>query len=213
MGSGEERQAAGGRGSGGGLVLLDACCLINLFATGRAEELLAGLPYELAVSGYVAADEVLEIDSIQPDEAGDPVAQEHPRLALRPLISDLADRGVLELMNLETAEEERELVRFARDLDDGEAHTAALAVTRGARVATDDRKAIRVLRAAWRERGDTGDPILRTSQLLFPWAEALGLADDELARLLRDVARRASFFPPRDDPHVQRWMELLQRTD
>ena len=40
-------------------VFLDACCLINLFASGRAEEILAGLPHRFAVARYVVEDDTL----------------------------------------------------------------------------------------------------------------------------------------------------------
>src|SRR4051812_35969525 len=38
------------------LVLLDACCLINLFATGLIERILGALPYTFAVADIVARE-------------------------------------------------------------------------------------------------------------------------------------------------------------
>ena len=107
----------------------------------------------------------------------------------------------------------RWLLRFAAELDDGEAHTCALALVRGASVATDDRKAIRVLRSVWKSHGQQKEPVLRTSELLFSWARKEGIGAPDLARIVRAIARRASFFPPKDDPYFKRWMELLERED
>lgn len=194
-------------GDAGELVLLDACCLINLFGAGRAEEILAALPYRFAVARYVVEQEVLEIE--KEPEAGSPEGE--GRQPLRPLLADLVAKRVLEELDVATGEEEAELVRFAMELDDGEAHTCALAIVRGARVATDDRKAIRVLRQAWHRRGETADPVLRTSDLLFSWARAQDVADRELSRMVHSIATRARFLPPKDDPHRERWMELLER--
>jgi hypothetical protein len=195
---------------GGDLVLLDACCLINLFATGRAEEILGALPYRFAVARYVVEEEVLEIGAEGGEEGSH---AEEGRVSLHPLLAELVDRGILERLDIGAEEEEAELVRFAAELDDGEAHTCALALARRARVATDDKKAIRLVRSAWKSRGHEMAPVLRTSDLLFSWARAHGLGDPDLVRIVRAVARRASFFPLKDDPHFARWMELLQGED
>jgi predicted nucleic acid-binding protein len=189
----------GGPGEPGELVLLDACCLINLFATGHADEIVRALPYRFAVARYVAEEEVLKVAG----ESGD--------TSIHPDLADLIERGSVARLDVSSGEEMRYLVRFAIDLDDGEAHTCALAIVRSARVATDDRKAIRVFRAA-REEPAT-EPCLRTSELLFEWAAVEGVGAADLAEIVRAVARRASFLPPRDDPHVERWLDLLDRDE
>jgi len=189
-----------------GLVFLDACCLINLFATGRAEEILTDLPCRFAVARYVAQEEVLEIGSGKDDDPSRPDAE---RVTLRPLIRDLFEREILEELDVTSQEEERELVRFATQLDDGEAHTFALAVGRDAYVATDDRKAIRVLTSICGEQGR--EPLVcRTSELLFSWAGLRGIGESELAWIIKAIARRASFIPPKDDPWCDRFMKLLR---
>lgn len=101
------------------VVLLDACCLINLLATGRLEEILAALPYRFATSRRVALQEVLSSPA----------------------------RGLegLTLLDFASAEEAADFVRFSVELDEGEASICALAVQRKAIVATDDRKALRAL--------------------------------------------------------------------
>lgn len=192
----------------GDLVLLDACCLINLFATGRTEEILEALPHRWAVARYVVEEEILEIALAEGAEASRP---EQVRVSLHPRLAELVDKRILEELDISSREEEAELVRFAAELDDGEAHTCALAIVRGARVATDDRKAIRVVRSAWKALGEETEPVLRTSELLFPWASGQGMGTPDLARIIRAVARRASFFPPKDDPYFGRWMELLEK--
>lgn len=144
----------------GALVFLDACCLINLFATGRAEEILQALPHRFAVARFVVEEEILEIDAEEGTEAS---ASESGRVSLHPLLADLVEKGGLEKLDITSEEEEPELVRFTAELDDGEAHTCALATVRAARVATDDKKAIRVLRSAWEGQGQEEEPVLRTS--------------------------------------------------
>jgi len=151
---------------------------------------------------------VLEIGAYPRDETS-PEGEE--RVALHPLLAELTAEGVLEQLDVTTAQEQRELVRFAAELDDGEAHTCALALVRRARIATDDRKAVRVFTAASKGRGKTEKPVLRTSELLFSWAEQHKIPDLELVHVVTAVVSRASFAPPRDDPHFERWMALLGR--
>lgn len=199
------------REGGEDLVLLDACCVINLFATGRAEEILGALPYRYAVARYVAEEEVLEIDTEAQAESAE--TDESVRMSLRSSIRVLVENGSLELLDVASPEEHRQLVRFAVHLDDGEAHTFALAFVRAARVATDDKKAIRVFREAWTASEgprDDSDPCISTSELLFQWADAREIEDSDLARVVRAIARRASFLPPRNDPHAERWLKLLR---
>lgn len=192
------------------LVILDACCLINLFATGRTEEILQALSYRLAVARYVVEEEILEIAAEGPDPSS---ASSEGRVSLHPLLAELVEKDVLEQLDLDSEEEQGELLRFATELDDGEAHTCALALFRGARVATDDSKAIRVLRSACKSHGQQEEPVLRTSELLLSWARTQNIGAPDLARIVRAIARRAGFFPPKDDPHFKRWMELLERED
>jgi hypothetical protein len=194
------------------LVLLDACCLINLFASGHGEEILRALPYRWAIARYVVEEEMLEIEVEHVEAEDEPSSSDRGRLPLRPLLAELLEKGLLEELDVGSEEEQAELVRFAAELDDGEAHPCALAIVRHGRVATDDRKAIRVLRTAWKSRGHEGEPALRTSELLFSWADAARIARPNLVQIVRAVARRASFFPPRSDPYFERWMELLAGT-
>lgn len=196
-------------GTSGGLLLLDACCLINLFATGRIDEILTALPYRFAAGRYVAEEEVLKIETVPGDEGS---GGGTGRVVLRPRITELIETGILTKLEISSGAERRELVRFAAELDDGEAETLALASVHGGRVATDDKKAIRVAGEAWSRKSNPAArsaPCLRTSELVFEWADRKGIEDAELARILRDVARRASFLPPRSDPHFERWMELI----
>src|SRR5581483_10436728 len=105
-------------------------------------------------------------------------------------ISPLVAPGLLELLAVETPDEAASYVSFAAELDDGEAMTCALALHRGALVATDDRKALRLLAAR--------APQIRvrsTAQLLKEWADSASLAPTELRAVLTDVRQRARFAP------------------
>ncbi|HEX9943158.1 MAG TPA: hypothetical protein VGG03_14150 [Thermoanaerobaculia bacterium] len=180
----------------GSLLLLDACCLINLFATGRIEEILQRLPYEFATSSLVATKEVLTLVR----SAGPPPLEREliPR-------SELENLESLAILDIATEEEMTQFVRFAADLDDGEASVCALAVVRGGAVVTDDRKALSLLsRAA---------PLIATTQtpeILWEWACLSQAPEDEIRELLRAVQERARFRPRRDAPRYNWWNSFFQ---
>lgn len=192
------------------LVLLDACCVINLLASGVAEEVLATVPARFAVAQLVAEDEALfvaEEDDDEPD--GDEAAAGSDESAgLDPErldLTSLIEKGRLEVMELGTHEEHETFVELALQLDDGEAMTAALATHRGGEVATDDRKAIRLL-----EGRSPSVPLRRTSSLLRMWVRRRNVPEEWVREVLRSIQRRASFTPPRDDPEVEWWRKVVQ---
>jgi predicted nucleic acid-binding protein len=175
----------------GSLLVVDACCWIDLFATGRINEIVAALPYRLAVPRYVVEEEVLTTISV----TGVQERCDFAKLQAGALVS---------VWDVETGAEKQELVRFAAHLDDGEASVCALAVVRGGAVATDDRKAIRIL-----GRLAPGVPIVQTPELLHAWADRAQPAGDRLLEVLQAVQLRARFTPRRDVPFSDWWMRSL----
>jgi predicted nucleic acid-binding protein len=171
---------------------LDACCLINLFATGRVEDVLARLPYRFAASQFVVDHEVLALAAgVRPDGSVE-------REVLSP--RDLEASGHLAVLDIEGAQEQAEFVRFAAELDDGEASVCALAVVHGAAVATDDRKALRLL-----AQPGVGVATIQTPELLFEWARLARGSNTEVAAVLRAVRDRGRFYPRRDAPRFAWW--------
>lgn len=90
-------------------------------------------------------------------------------------------------------------VALAAELDDGEAATLAVALHRDLAVHTDDRKAARVA-------GRVEVPVIGTPTLLRRFSERAGLAEGQVADLLRRVERRASYTPRRGEPDHDWWL-------
>jgi predicted nucleic acid-binding protein len=174
-------------------ILLDACCLINLAATARIEELLQSIARPVWIADHVYCNEALYLRRGGEAEAAD--AREV--IELEPL----RDTGVIDVVSAETDAELATFITLALDLDDGEALTAALAIHRGADVATDDRKGIRVLTAA-----GPAVRIWRTSELIKAWAERHAIPPALLRDVLAGVQDRARFRPGRGEP-LREWWE------
>lgn len=111
-------------------------------------------------------------------------------VVLQPLI----DRGLLEVLRLETDDEAVSFISLAAEFDDGEAMTCALAVHRSAVVATDDRKARRICSSLI-------PPLLvqTTAAMIQAWADVRQIPDEGLRQILSGVRERARFAPGRHD--------------
>lgn len=119
----------------GQVLVLDACALINLAATGKTDVVRLALECEFHVARK-AFDEA-EVD---------PVTGRRHAKHLQPLV----DAAVLKVADLDEATEEL-FVDVASTVGDGEAATIAYGLTRGALMVTDDGPAIE----AWRRRTST----------------------------------------------------------
>ena len=175
-----------------GVLLLDASCLLNLCATDRLLEIAAALPWQLAVVDYVMEQEVLYVRIIGAQEGTVPVD-----------LSPLIDEGLLLVMRLETPSEEASFVELAAVLDDGEAVTGAIALTRGHLVAIDDRKARRVL-----GEKAPGMRLVSTLELMRQWSASVPV--QEVSHALRAMQHRASYVPGQWDPLHAWWRDMME---
>lgn len=162
----------------GTLLFLDACCAINLLATNRAEEILRSLPLRFAVSQIVAEKEVRDIGTRM---------------------------GQLEIFSIVTDEEADAFVRFALELDVGEASVCALALVHAGAVATDDRKALRILSQA-----EVAVSAIQTPELLFEWARTTQASRAEVGQVVRAITEKAHFHPRKDAPHFLWWASFTR---
>lgn len=109
--------------------------------------------------------------------------------------------GVLELCELSDGAETEMFVDLASELDDGEAKSLAIALSRDLAVVTDDRKARRV----FVEMGGDSDNLLSTADLLRTWAEETVADADTLRNVLTRIQVRSRFVPRSTDPNHGWW--------
>lgn len=181
-------------------LLIDANCLLNLYATGRLREITIAVPYQFWVADFVVQQEALFVWRPDPTEGRD---------VREPVdLDSLLEEGLIQLMSLEHPAEEETFVDLAANLDDGEAITGALAVHRGCSVATDDRK-------ARRELGQLSPPVKLVSTLELPkrWEEEAQVPKDELGAAMAEMKLRASYRPGRRDPLYEWWRSTMSRSE
>lgn len=179
-------------------LILDASTLLNLYATGRLRDIAATGLFDFAVSDYVMSEEVLFVWERGPDDA------ESQRVPVE--LDALIEAGLLDVLRLDTSEEVGTFVNFAISIDDGEAITAALAVHRECALATDDRKARRVI-----ANRSPAVHLVSTLDLLKAWAEEAQVPASELREVLGAMSSGASYVPGPGNPHYDWWQEVMQQ--
>ena len=173
-------------------LILDACCIINIAATSRMEEIIRSFGMPIAVAAYVREKELLSL------ARADPADLEEDPIDLQPLIL----RGLIEIVAATDSEEAMSL-RLTADphrLDEGEAISGAIALHRNWAVGTDDRRGTAVLL-----RLSPNIPVLSTPELLSHWATQVRPDADQLRAVLNQVQVRACYQPARQHPFGQWW--------
>ena len=178
------------------LILLDACCLLNLYATGRMRDIAIALSHRLAVVDYVLEEEALFVwGSLGGESREKPVPVD-----LSPWVTE----GLIQVLSLEHQEEEENFVDLAALIDDGEAMTGALALYRGCALATDDRKARRILS----ERAPTLQ-LISTLDLLKQWADQSSISRADLRAAMSAMQSGASYIPGDEDSLFKWWRSIM----
>jgi hypothetical protein len=161
-------------------IILDACCIINIYASGRMGDILASIPRSVTVAAYVRYHEARAVYTA--DGSG---VQEV--IDLNPYV----DQGLLHMVDLVTAGENANYINFAASLgDDGEAITGAIAAERDWAIGTDDRAATKFFRQRCPQL-----QIISSLELLKHWAEATQIRPTELGQALRLVRIRGKYQP------------------
>ena len=171
--------------------IIDACVLINLVATDELEVILRVSARQSLICTVVKKESIYlrTRDPQNPKELID--------------LSDLIDRRILEVCEIENEKEELLYVDFAAVLDDGEAMSLAIAIARDLDLATDEQKARKLFLK------EVGHPrrLISTSQLLRKWATASGLSAERIKAALSKIETRARYRPPIADPDYRWWMD------
>ena len=174
---------------------IDACCLIDLLASGHAEAVLRACGYvwylPVAVRG--------EVQFVRQTDPTDPGKFSVVPVDLTPLIS----AGVLRMCQPDDLPELDRFTQYATLFrSDGEAMCMALAESRGWLIATDDKKAIRIGQ-------QSGLTVLSSPQLVKTWADNAHPDQPTLVKALQDIEVLAQFRPNSTMPACQWWLDQL----
>lgn len=172
-------------------VILDACGLLNLYASGQFVPILTSLPHDW----YFPAAVERESQRYRQPDPTDP-----EKLIILPIdLAPAIDAAVLTRCDCQGDEETELYVELAARIgDDGESMGLAIAICRGWSVLTDDKKARRIAK-------DYGVDTLDTTEVMKAWAEITELSAAELLLILQAIERFANFRPGRAAAHYDWW--------
>lgn len=174
-------------------LILDACVLLNLLATGAIEEILSVVAQNSRICALVK-DESLYLrkeEDISENESID--------------LTALIENGIIQICDLETDDERQLFVNLAAQLDDGEAMSLAIALSREWHLATDDKKA----RKIFAQHAQNDQLLISTSDLIKEWAGNEKATDEATKSMLLKVERKARFRPSNSDQNFDWWNKIL----
>jgi predicted nucleic acid-binding protein len=172
------------------VIIQDACVLLNLLASERFADIAGGCGLKFVVAAR-AASETLYLRHA--------ITGEHELVDLPPLIKN----GLLEVVNLAGEGEQLRFIELATDLDDGEAESIAIAESRSFALATDDKKARKVL-----QRKAINVELWSTGRILQHWQAKAFISDADLSNALKSISERAKFRPKRGHPDFAWWSQI-----
>jgi predicted nucleic acid-binding protein len=106
--------------------------------------------------------------------------------------------GFLHILRPESDDEFQALIHYATLLDDGEAMTCAIATRRDYRIATDEKKTIRLL--------GSQVSILGTLDMLRAWEESASISGSIMREALAAIEERG-YVPGSTHPHYAWWRQ------
>ena len=177
---------------------IDACPIINLYATGRLEEIIRALGLKVHVTPRVLA-ETKFVYQRHLLERGNEIP-----VNLEPLFFN----GSLVSASPLTNEENTEFLNLAMLIDDGEAEVMAAAIARGGGVITDDGKTLKKMPLL-----HPSLKMLTTITLVKRWALQVGLTPVQIREVLLDIQIGGNFDPPRSEPERAWWLEMFHTDD
>ena len=176
-------------------LLLDACCVINLYASFQMEPILSAIPIQVAISDYVKDQEALTILG-GPDED---VSKEVIPVEVQPMV----DSGLIEVVILDIEGESETYVNLAADLDDGEAISGAIAIHRNWGIGTDEKKATNIFK-----RDAPQIQVISTPELVKHWADSDNPSSEEISKALNNIHWRARYIPNISHDLYSWWIQL-----
>jgi hypothetical protein len=178
--------------------VIDACCLIDLLASGDAQAILRSRGFAWHLPSAVQS-EVKYCRQHDPAQPG--------KFTVVPAdLSGLISSGLLTVCHPANQQELDRFIQYAAMFrSDGEAMCLALAEQRNWLVATDDRRAIRVAQQA-------GLPVVSCPELVKAWADSTGPNQAVLNQVLQDIQALAQFRANPTMPEHQWWLNQLAMT-
>lgn len=176
--------------------ILDACSLLNLYASQYLESILKS-----RVKQFYIVEQVRQESLYIRKPAETTPGFDYEQVNLDPYFQS----GLIKLVSLDTEDEISFFVELAASLDDGEAATIAIAIKRQMMFVTDDRKAARIFN---QQNPPTGS--LSTLEIVKEWHEQKKNDPKLTQTALQNILQGANYKPSQTH-HLFDWWNTMIR--
>ena len=181
-------------------VILNACCLRNIYASGCMVAILGALPIPTLIARIAYQEQPLRF--FRENKEGEGLVVEH--IDLQPVLN----AGLLVVTSLSSEVEEAKMIDLAAILEgDAEATTAALALQRRRAIGVDGPATTGLFH---QHLPDV--PIVSTPILIQHWVERNRPPSRALRAALQNVHQGTGYVPPVHHPLYPWWQEALETT-
>ena len=179
-------------------LILDACCVLNLCASGNFIAILKTIPAQVVVTEVVKQQELKTLQNLTVEDNDGAVQLEKA-----------IQKGLLLIVDFESESEEETFINYVFEMgDDGESATFAIASHRRWSVATDDKKAI-----AFFKKEEPDLQIFSSLEIIKHWAEVTNSSSQELKNTLSAVRVKARYFPSQKHSLFNWWQSAMNAQD
>jgi predicted nucleic acid-binding protein len=113
-------------------IVLDTCCILNFYASGKFSEILEAIPAQVVVTEVVRSQELTTLQRLDNQESEGAIH-----------FDKVVKEGLISIVDFESEAEAETFINYTAQMkDEGESATFAIAVHREWSVATDDKRAI-----------------------------------------------------------------------
>jgi predicted nucleic acid-binding protein len=176
-------------------IVLDTCCILNFYASGKFLEILEAIPAQVVVTEVVRSQELKTLQRLGNEENEGAIYFEK---AIK--------EGLVLIVDFESEEEAETFINYTAQMkDEGESATFAIAFHREWSVATDDKRAISFLK-----KEAPHIQIISTLEAIEYWSEKSNIDSATLKSALSAIRVRARYQPPRNHPLLSWWENAMK---
>lgn len=170
-----------------GLLILDACCLINLSVSGKLEEILNTIEFRCLVSKTVHDDEMPRF--MTPSTSTN-----------RKQYDQIAGSNLLKIVDFKGKLEIEKFIFYCRIIGgDGEAACLAIAESNNYLIATDDKRA-QLMTKKYAPHVE----VITTLDIVKSWADLSNVSQNKVSIVLRNIKNSGRYYPTQKH-HLYKW--------
>ena len=176
-------------------IVLDTCCILNFYASGKFLEIVEAIPAQIVVTEVVRSQELKTLQVLENEESKGAIYFEKA-----------VKESIISIVDFESEAEAETFINYTAQMkDEGESATFAIAFHREWSVATDDKRAI-----SFFKKEAPHIQIISTLEAIEHWSESSNIDSAILKAALIAIRVKARYQPPRNHPLLSWWETAMK---